>query len=103
MLINVRLMEQILGGQGDVLAELKAMEGRVRKRREEDRGWASTRNKLRKRIVAVESWHGAIHSVVAPRRTGTRSWGGRRVDTRRKKKQDPRQLVRFGEEEWSFF
>ncbi len=31
MLINVRLMEQILGGQGDVLAELKAMEGRVRK------------------------------------------------------------------------
>ncbi len=80
-------MEQIWGGgQGDVLAELKAMEGRVRKRREEDRGWASTRNMLRKRIVAVESWHGAIHSVVAPRRTGTRSWGCRRVDTRKKNK-----------------
>lgn len=32
MLINVRLMEQSWGGgQGDVLAELKAMEGRVRK------------------------------------------------------------------------
>lgn len=49
--------------------------GEGAKRQEEDRGWASARNKLRMRVVAVKSWHGAIHSVAAPRRTGACSGG----------------------------
>lgn len=49
--------------------------GEGAKRQEEDRGWASARNKLRMRIVARKSWHGAIHSVAAPRRTGVRCGG----------------------------
>lgn len=49
---------------------------RVSKRGTEiERGWANKGNKERMRLMAERSWHSAIHSVVAPRRTSVRSLG----------------------------
>ncbi len=70
------LWNKVGGAAGGCAGRAESDGGEGAKRREEDRGWASTRNKLRMRIVAVKSWHSAIHSVVAPRQTGARSWGG---------------------------
>ncbi len=77
MLINVRLMEQSWGGaQGDVLAELKAMEGRVRKDEKRIGDGRARENAANadcgsEKLATVPStqW-------VAPRQTGARSWGG---------------------------
>lgn len=58
------------------------VEGKLGRRRrvgkrgtKRERGWANKGNKERMRLMAERSWHSAIHSVVAPRRTSVRSLG----------------------------
>lgn len=63
------------GGFGHVEETLGRGGGWVREGLREKRGWANKGNKERMRLMAGRSWHSAIHSVVAPRRTYVRSQG----------------------------
>lgn len=100
MLINVRLMEQSWGG-GDVLAELKAMEGRVRKDKKRIGD-----GRARETSCECGLWQGKAGTVPS---TQWQHQGGlafvvggeRRVDTR-KIHEDPCHLVHFGKRERSF-
>lgn len=74
MLINVTPVK----GKGDERwvywsCGIKTRERRRRREGErgtvKERGWANKGNKERIRLMAERSWHSAIHSVVAPRRT----------------------------------
>ena len=79
MLINVKLIEEKRAREGGCSGHVEEKQGerrRVSKRGTEiERGWANKGNKERMRLMAERSWHSAIHSVVAPRRTSVRSLG----------------------------